>query len=130
MKIPKFALQFVYKIAMKNLPAIVDIALDDVKNLDVVAAAYNSDESLEVIIALYLKATESVKDDEIGAKVGEVLTFIDQKVPEILSKVSKEPAKDVLYELIGDLAIPDFDGKQGDEVLVHDLISDIMKELE
>lgn len=123
------ALQLLYRLAMGNISSILDAPLSKIPHIDVVAKAFNDGEPLEVIVGLYFEATESVSDDEILEKVGDVLDFIHNDVPKILEGISTRPAKDILAELLGGLSVPDFDQTEGNEVKVIDLINRTMAEL-
>jgi hypothetical protein len=120
MKVPSGVLQLVYKLALSNVGKVAEAPLEKIPHINVIAKAYDDGEPLEVIVGLYLQATASVKDDDIAAKVGEVLEFIDKKVPEVLSQISEKSFKEVLGTLLG----------AGNEVKVIDVINKIMKELE
>lgn len=129
MKIPNPILQLALNIALKNAGAVLASPLGKIPHIDVIAKAYAANKSLEVILGLYLQATETLSDDEIGGKVGEALEFINNDLPKIIAKFSTLPAKAVLAELLGDLAIPDFNDVDGDEKPVIDIINDIINEL-
>lgn len=129
MKIPSSVLQIIYKIATNNIGSIAAKPLQEIPHISVLAKAYSEGQPLEVIAGLYLQATESVKDDEIAAKVGEVLEFVDTKIPAILADLSKRPFKEVLGELLGDLSVPDFDEVGGNEKKVIDLINSVFEAL-
>lgn len=129
MKVPAPVLQIIYKLAANNIGSILAAPLEKVPHINVVAMAYQNGEPLEVIIGLYLQATESLKDDEIAGRVGEVLQFIEVEVPKILATISDAPFKDALSKMLGGLSIPDFDDKAGNEVKIIDVINKAMSEL-
>ena len=130
MKIPASLLQLAYKIATNNIGSIAAKPLQEIPHVGVIAKAYNDNQPLEVIIGLYLQATENVKDDEIAGKVGEVLEFVDTKIPAILADLSKRPFKDVLGDLLGELSVPDFDDEKGNEKKVIELINKVFEALQ
>jgi hypothetical protein len=129
MKIPSALLQMAYNIILNNVGSIAEAPLEKIPFIEVIAKAYKEEQPLEVIVGLYLQATENTSDDEIAGKVGAVLAFIDTEVPKILANVSEKPFKEVLGELLGDLSIPDFDDTEGNEKKVITLIDKVMDSL-
>lgn len=129
MKIPAPLLQMAYNIATNNVGSIAEAPLQKIPHVDVIAKAFLDGQPLEVIIGLYVQATEGVKDDEIAGKVGEVMEFVDTKIPAILAGISDRPFKDVLTDLLGGLSIPDFDENKDNDKKVAALIVKIMEAL-
>lgn len=130
MKIPASILQMAYNVACNNIGSVLDAPLSKVPHVNVIAKAYTDGQPLEVIVGLYLQATENVKDDEIAGKVGEVLEFVDSKIPQILAGISKKPFKEVLAELLGDIVVPDFDDVKGNEKKVVELVDKVFEALQ
>jgi hypothetical protein len=129
MKIPAFAMQMIYRVAANNIGYVLATALEKVPHSKVIAKAYQNGEPLEVIIGLYLQSTESLKDDEVAARVGKVLMFLDTELPKILSHISEKSAREALESVLKDMSVPDFDNKKGNEMKVIDVINKAMKEL-
>ena len=125
MQVPASILQFGCNIVLNHIGAIADEPLSKIPHVNVVAQAYRDGQSLEVIVGLYLQATGQLKPEEIAGEVGKVLEFIDTQVPRIVADISKKPLKDVLVELLGNVAIPSVEGEVGTKKVI-DIINSIM----
>jgi hypothetical protein len=122
-------LQLILNLGLKNFAKLAEGPLEKVPHIQTVARAYEAGEPLEVIIALWLQATESVSDDDIAGKVAEVIEFINVEIPKILATFSTEPAKVVIARLLGDLKIPDLDNDSTNNFRIVDVLNATLAEL-
>lgn len=129
MKIPNSILQFAFSLLLKNVGNIVETPMEKIPHIDVIAKAWVSGEPLEVIVGLYLQATESLADDEVAGKIAEVMEFLNVEVPKILGNVSSVPAKQVAEQLLGGLTVPDFNEDPSDNTRVISIINDVFNQL-
>ena len=129
-EIPNWIKTLVVKQLLKTAPDLADAWQNDkVPELNALAANLRDGGTLKDGLEAYFEATESIKDDEVMAKVDEVFDKIVKYSQEVLTALDGKPFLEVVEDHAGSVVIPDFNKNPDDDISVADFIADLVKTL-